>query len=54
MAFDALNDGTNPVTVYDLAEYMGVNERTVWRRIREHGDFKTERGEDKASVVTKK
>ena len=54
MAFDALNDGTNPVTVYDLAEYMGVNERTVWRRIKEHGDFKTERGEDKASVVTKK
>jgi len=54
MAFEALDDGKNPVTVYDLAEYMGVNDRTVWRRIKEHGGFKSERREGKTSIITKK
>jgi RecA-family ATPase len=51
-AFDALNDGENPVTVDELSEYMGVDKRTVWRRIKEHGGYKTEKGEDKKSIVT--
>lgn len=53
-AFEALNDGENPVTIDDLAEYMGVENRTVWRRIKEHGGFKTEKGEDKKSIVAQK
>jgi RecA-family ATPase len=53
-AFEALDDGENPVTVGDLAEYLGSTKRTVWSRIKEHGGFKTEKGEDKESIVTKK
>lgn len=44
-----------PVTVYDLAEHLGVTERTVWNRIKEHGGFKSERDADsKTSTITKK
>jgi RecA-family ATPase len=53
-AFEALNDGESPVTVGDLAEYLGSTKRTVWNRIKEHGGFKTEKGDDKESIVTKK
>lgn len=53
-AFQALDDGENPVTVSDLAEYLGSSKRTVWNRIKEHGGFKTEKGEDKESIVTRK
>lgn len=42
-AFDACNmDGD--VTVKDLAEFMGVAEKTVRRRIKEHGGFWVEDG----------
>ena len=55
MAFEALDDGENPVTVYDLAEYMGVSERTIWNRIKEHKGFESKRNPDsKASTVTKR
>lgn len=53
-AFEALDDGENPVTVSGLAEYLGATKRTVWNRIKEHGGFKTEKGEDKESIVTRK
>jgi RecA-family ATPase len=53
-AFDALNDGENPVTVNDLSEYLGSTKRTVWNRIKEHGGFETHKGEEKESIVTKK
>lgn len=54
-AFEALDDGTNQVTVYDLAEYLGVTSRTIWTRIKEHGGFKTKRVDgEKESYVTKK
>lgn len=54
MAFEALYDGENPVTVSEIAEYMGTSKRTVWNRIKEHGGFKTEKGDEKESVITKK
>lgn len=53
-AFNVLNDGENPVTVDDLADYLGITKRTVWNRIKEHGGFKTEKGDDKESIITKK
>ena len=54
-AFEALDDGTNQVTVYDLAEYLGVTSRTIWTRIKEHGGFKTKRVDgEKESYVIKK
>jgi RecA-family ATPase len=53
VAFSALDDGTNPVTIKSIAEYMGISDRSVWRRINDHGGFKTEKGEDKQSIVTK-
>lgn len=37
-AFSACDMGQK-VTVYDLADYMGVSEKTVRRRVKEHGKF---------------
>ena len=37
-AFSACDMGAK-VTVYDLADYMGVSEKTVRRRVKEHGKF---------------
>ena len=37
-AFSACDMGEK-VTVYDLADYMGVSEKTVRRRVKEHGKF---------------
>ncbi|MCW6666966.1 AAA family ATPase [Aerococcaceae bacterium NML190938] len=34
-AYSALFDGTEPVSVDDLAEYLGVSEKTVRRRVKE-------------------
>ena len=43
------------VTTNDLAEAMGVSNRTVYNRIREHGGFKTEKpGDGGPSIVTRK
>lgn len=44
------------ITVQDLAMQMGVSERTVWNRLKEHGGFKTIRPEDgnKPSIVIRK
>ena len=53
-AFEALDDGENPVTVDEVAEYLGIDKRTVWRRIKEHGGYETEKGDDKRSIITKK
>lgn len=56
MAFQALDDG-QPVTVKSLAEYLGVSERTVWRKIKKHGGFTTETDRNdktKPAVVTRK
>ena len=53
-AFETLDDGESPVLISDLAEFMGTSKRTVWNRIKEHGGFKTEKGEDKESIVSKK
>ncbi len=38
VAFEACSiDG--PVTIESMAEYMGVTEKTVRNRIKEHGDY---------------
>lgn len=44
------------ITVQDLAMQMGVSERTVWNRLKEHGGFKTIRPEEptKPSIVIRK
>ena len=44
------------ITVQDLAMQMGVSERTVWNRLKEHGGFKTIRTEDgnRPSIVMRK
>lgn len=43
MAFDACDTGGS-VTLTDLAEYMGVSEKTARRRIKEHGNFWIDEG----------
>lgn len=45
MAFSALNDGKNPVTIDGLSEYLGVTNKTVRNRIKEHGKFEFEDNE---------
>lgn len=47
-AFDACSIDED-VTIEALAEYMGVTERTVWNRIKEHKGFKVEN-----KIVTRK
>ena len=37
-AYNACNIDGN-VTVQELAEYIGVSEKTVRRRLKEHGEF---------------
>lgn len=47
IAFAALEmEGKDEITTSDLAEEMGVSARTVWRRIKEHGGFFTEKQEN--------
>lgn len=43
-AFDACDTGEG-VTLADLAEYMGVSEKTIRRRIKEDGNFWIDEGE---------
>ena len=43
-AYEACGIGEK-VTINDLAEYMGVSEKTVRRRLRDHGGFWIEDGE---------
>ena len=43
-AFSAF-DGDGKVTVQEMAEYMGVSEKTLRRRLKEHGDFWVNDGE---------
>ena len=47
-AFDACSIDED-VTIEALAEYMGVTERTVWNRIKEHKGFKVQN-----KIVTRK
>lgn len=54
IAYSALEiDGDEPITIDDLAEELGVTKRTVWNRLKEHKGFKTEKGDDKKSYVTR-
>jgi len=44
--------GNGEVTTEDLAEYLGMSTRSVWRRLSEHPSFETEKKTDgKAAVV---
>ena len=45
MAFSALNDGKKPVTLDGLSEYLGVTNKTVRNRIKEHGKFEIDENE---------
>ncbi|CYU13071.1 AAA family ATPase [Streptococcus suis] len=47
-AYDALFDGSDPVTVKEIAEYLDVDEKTVRSHIKKHEDF-----EHKNGMVTK-
>jgi hypothetical protein len=43
------------ITIDSLAEYMGVTVRTIWRYIKEHGGFETEKkGEGIPSIVRRR
>ena len=44
-AFDVCIDGRESMPVSELAEYLGVTEKTVRNRIREHGGFSVMEGE---------
>jgi len=48
-AFDTCNMDGGKVPIQELAEYLGVSEKTVRRRLKEHPDFQIEDG-----VVSKK
>ena len=55
IAFSSLEIGGEQITVRDLAEEMGVSERTVWNRIQEHNGLETQRMKDtKQSIVFRK
>ncbi|NLY09387.1 MAG: AAA family ATPase [Tissierellia bacterium] len=54
VAFEACNMDSEGVTTSDLAEYMGVSNRTVWSRIKEHGGFETIKTDGKSSIVIRK
>lgn len=41
-AYSALNDGIEPVTIDGLAEYLGISDKTVRRRVKEAGSYKIE------------
>lgn len=41
-AYSALFDGTEPVDIDALAEYLGVSDKTVRRRVKEFKDYKIE------------
>lgn len=51
-AFEACNFG-DEVTLKDLAEYMGVSEDTVRRRLKEHGGFYNDGGKIGKKAVAK-
>ena len=44
-AYSACKTGDSQVTLQDLSEYMGTSEKTVRRRLKEHGGFWIEDGE---------
>ncbi len=44
-AFDVCIDGRESMPIQELAEYLGVTEKTVRNRIREHGGFSVNDGE---------
>lgn len=56
IAFSDLEFDGGDVTVQDLSMAMGVSERTIWRRVKEHDGFETIRQEDptKPSIVRRK
>lgn len=55
IAYAALElEGDESITADDLMEVMGVSKRTVWSRIKEHGGFKTEKGDGKKSIIVRK
>ena len=55
IAFSSLEIGGEQITVRDLAEEMGVSERTVWNRIQEHDGLETQKIEgSKTSIVFRK
>ncbi|WAW15436.1 AAA family ATPase [Peptostreptococcus equinus] len=55
IAFANLEMDHNEITVNDLSQEMGVSNRTVWRRIKEHGGFDFIRtGDGKASIIYRK
>ncbi len=53
-AFEACS-GDGDVTTDQLAEYLGISLRSVWRRLKDHEGFETERkGNGESSVVRRK
>ncbi len=41
VAFEACNMDGDGATIKELMEYMGVSNSTVWRRIKDHGGYKS-------------
>lgn len=53
LAFAAL-EGEGSITTEDLAEYMGVTTRTVFRRVKDHGGFETQKQGDGAPAIVRR
>ena len=53
-AFEACS-GSENITTDDLAEYLGISVRSLWRRLKDHGGFETDKqGVGKPSIVRRK
>jgi RecA-family ATPase len=53
-AFEACS-GDGEITTDALSEYLGISIRTLWNRIKEHGDFETEKqGDGNPAIIRRK
>lgn len=51
VAFEACNVSGDGVTINELAEYLGVTNRTVWNRIKEHGGYESVSSPGKETII---
>lgn len=54
IAFEALDDGETEVTIGDMAEYLGVSKKTVYRRLEEATSFKKVKVDGEETQIAKK
>lgn len=54
IAYEACSINGEIIKVRDLAEYMGVTEKTVWNYIKGHGGFEKKSEPGKATIIVRK